>query len=159
MGLISRVLGRGLGQTARDVGTAVEGVAEVFRPNAEASAARADAQLLNARSQFTAEFTPARTGFDKAVDGLNRLPRPLLAFGTLGLFAFAMLDPVGFGQRMAGLTHVPEPLWWLLGAVVSFYFGARELHHQRQRSAPPPKPQAPLEADRNPILDAVRPLL
>ena len=30
---------------------------------------------------------------------------------------------------------MPEPLWWLLGAIVSFYFGARELHHQRSRSA------------------------
>jgi hypothetical protein len=26
---------------------------------------------------------------------------------------------------------VPEPLWWLLGAIVSFYFGARELHYLR----------------------------
>ena len=26
---------------------------------------------------------------------------------------------------MAGLALVPEPLWWLLGAIVSFYFGAR----------------------------------
>jgi hypothetical protein len=34
---------------------------------------------------------------------------------------------------MQGLQLVPEPLWWLLGAIVSFYFGARELHHQRTR--------------------------
>ncbi|MEP3635218.1 MAG: 3TM-type holin, partial [Shimia thalassica] len=27
--------------------------------------------------------------------------------------------------RMAGLALVPEPLWWLLGVVVSFFFGAR----------------------------------
>lgn len=26
---------------------------------------------------------------------------------------------------MAGIALVPEPLWWLLGAIVSFYFGAR----------------------------------
>jgi len=36
-----------------------------------------------------------------------------------------MVDPVWFGERMAGLALVPEPLWWLLGAIVSFYFGAR----------------------------------
>ena len=36
---------------------------------------------------------------------------------------------------MQGLALVPEPLWWLLGAIVSFYFGARELHHQRNRAA------------------------
>ena len=26
---------------------------------------------------------------------------------------------------MQGIALVPEPLWWLLGVVVSFYFGAR----------------------------------
>lgn len=78
-------------------------------------------------------------GLDIAVDGvigpqingLNRLPRPMLALGTLGLFIFAMVDPEAFGARMVGLDAVPEPLWWLLGAIVSFYFGARELHYFR----------------------------
>ena len=37
---------------------------------------------------------------------------------------------------MQGLALVPEPLWWLMGAVVSFYFGARELHHVRTRTTP-----------------------
>jgi hypothetical protein len=44
-----------------------------------------------------------------------------------------MGDPAGFSVRMQGLALVPEPLWWLLGAIVSFYFGARELHYQRAR--------------------------
>jgi hypothetical protein len=26
---------------------------------------------------------------------------------------------------MTGIALVPDPLWWLLGAIVSFYFGAR----------------------------------
>jgi hypothetical protein len=59
------------------------------------------------------------------MDGLNRLPRPALALGTLGLFVSAMVDPVWFASRMQGIALVPEPLWWLLGAIVSFYFGAR----------------------------------
>ena len=60
----------------------------------------------------------------------------MLALGTLGLFGYAMAAPAGFSTRMQGLALVPEPLWWLLGAVVSFYFGARELHHQRTRALP-----------------------
>ena len=36
---------------------------------------------------------------------------------------------------MEGLALVPDPLWWLLGAIVSFYFGARELHYQRARQS------------------------
>ena len=48
-----------------------------------------------------------------------------MAFGVLGLFIAAMVDPIWFADRMAGLSLVPEPLWWLLGAIVSFYFVAR----------------------------------
>jgi excisionase family DNA binding protein len=57
--------------------------------------------------------------------GINRIPRPALALGTLGLFVTAMVDPIWFAARMQGIALVPEPLWWLLGVVVSFYFGAR----------------------------------
>lgn len=59
------------------------------------------------------------------MDGLNRLPRPALALGTLGLFVSAMVAPLWFAERMQGIALVPEPLWWLLGVIVSFYFGAR----------------------------------
>jgi hypothetical protein len=49
----------------------------------------------------------------------------MMALGTLGLLASAMADPVWFAERMVGIALVPEPLWWLMGAIVSFYFGAR----------------------------------
>ncbi len=77
-------------------------------------------------AQFGAEFARAPAGlFDRFIDALNRLPRPALALGTLGLFVSAMVDPVWFASRMQGIALVPEPLWWLMGAIVSFYFGAR----------------------------------
>ena len=99
---------------------------EVFRPNAEREAMRDAARQAAALGQFAAEFGLERKGwFDRVVDGLNRLPRPMLAFGTLGLFVTAMADPVWFAKRMQGIALVPEPLWWLMGAIVSFYFGAR----------------------------------
>ncbi|EAR52820.1 hypothetical protein OG2516_01299 [Oceanicola granulosus HTCC2516] len=98
----------------------------VFRENAEAGAAREASTKDAALAQFAAEFVRPRKGlFDRVIDGLNRLPRPMLAFGTLGLFVVAMADPVWFAGRMQGLALVPEPLWWLMGAIVSFYFGAR----------------------------------
>ncbi|MCU9839778.1 holin family protein [Ruegeria sp. WL0004] len=104
----------------------VRETAEVFRENAEAGAARARDVQMGALDQFAAEFTVSRRGgFDRIMDGLNRLPRPALAMGTLGLFVAAMTDPIWFAERMQGLALVPEPLWWLLGVVVSFYFGAR----------------------------------
>ncbi len=90
-------------------------------------------------AQHGQEFAVPRQGwFDGFVNGLNRLPRPLLALGTMALFIYAMVEPIGFGIRMEGLQRVPEPLWWLLGAIVGFYFGAREAHHFRHRVWPAP---------------------
>ncbi|MEO0358542.1 MAG: holin family protein [Pseudomonadota bacterium] len=122
MGLMDRIFGWVFGGGRN----AVVEVAEVFRENAEGQAVRA-ADLQRATiDQMAAEFThPNKGGFDRFMDGINRIPRPALALGTLGLFVAAMADPDWFASRMAGLAHVPEPLWWLLGAIVSFYFGAR----------------------------------
>ncbi|MBI1416702.1 MAG: carboxylesterase [Limimaricola sp.] len=122
MGLIGKIVallfGNGRNVIAETVGA--------FRPNAEAQAARAAEGQDKALAQFAAEFAKPQTGlFDRLIDGLNRLPRPLLAFGTLGLFVSAMVDPIWFASRMQGIALVPEPLWWLMGAIVSFYFGAR----------------------------------
>lgn len=117
---------------ARVLGQTVTSVAEVFRPNATRKLELGHDAYLAAHASHSAEFAHQRNGwFDSAVNGLNRLPRPLLALGTLGLFIYAMADPAGFQHRMMALSAVPEPLWWLLGAVVAFYFGAREAHHLR----------------------------
>ncbi|SDY55062.1 holin family protein [Citreimonas salinaria] len=114
--------------------------AEVFRVNAEKQSGRVHEAGNAALAQFAAEFGGTRTTwFDGFVDGLNRLPRPLMAFGTIGLFAAAMADPVWFAARMVALQQVPEPLWYLLGAIVGFFFGARELHKSRSIQAPRPE--------------------
>ena len=134
MGVMGKILGAG--RAARGLGEAVGGVAEVFVGNRAARDAMAGQLATTAVEQFGAEFARAGASrFDGFVNGLNRLPRPLLALSTLGLFGYAMAEPNGFGTRMQSLALVPDPLWWLLGAIVSFYFGARELHHQRTRSA------------------------
>ncbi|MEY8837798.1 holin family protein [Cribrihabitans sp. XS_ASV171] len=104
----------------------VKETAEVFRENAEAGATREVELRARALAQLGDEFALQRKGrFDRFVDALNRLPRPALALGTLGLFVAAMVNPLWFAERMQGIALVPEPLWWLLGVIVSFYFGAR----------------------------------
>jgi hypothetical protein len=122
MGLIGQILGALFGGE-RNV---VAETAEVFRVNAEAQAQRGHAAQASSLAQFGGEFRIAQRGwFDRLMDALNRVPRPAMALGTLGLFTAAMVDPVWFAARMAGISLVPEPLWWLLAAIVSFYFGAR----------------------------------
>lgn len=123
--------------------------AEVFVENAEAGANREAAYRAAALGQFAQEFAVPRRGmFDRFMDGLNRLPRPALAIGTLGLFVMAMIDPIWFAARMQGIALVPEPLWWLMGAIVSFYFGARhQIKGQEfQRSIAATMAQAPVAA-------------
>lgn len=137
------------------LGDAARGVAEVFVPSAtrrmELSAEAQQAALRQLGEEYQ---HPALSGFDRMVNGLNRMPRPFLAFGTLGLFVYAMVDPAGFGLRMTGLNTVPEPLWWLLGAIVAFYFGARETWYFRNTKIKPGSgPQAPEAEEPNAALE------
>ncbi|MDJ0627222.1 MAG: holin family protein [Rhodobacter sp.] len=154
MGLIDGVFGLLFGN-GRNV---IRDTAEVFRENAEAGAARLHDMRVATLEQFASEFAVPRKGwFDRFMDALNRVPRPALALGTLGLFVSAMVDPIWFASRMQGISLVPEPLWWLLGAIVSFYFGAR---HQAkgqefQRSIAATMARAP-EVTRN--IDSLRAL-
>lgn len=145
MGMIGKLIGGPAAVTA--LGEAAKGVAEVFLPSATRKLELSAEAQMAALRQLGEEYQhPALSWFDRMVNGLNRLPRPCLAFGTLGLFTYAMVDPEAFARRMVGLNAVPEPLWWLLGAIVAFYFGARETHYFRSRGVVSPfAPAAPSE--------------
>lgn len=137
MGVIGKLVGAPAAVTA--LGEAAKGVAEVFVPSATKRMELSAEVQAAALRQLGEEYqNPALGWFDRLVNGLNRLPRPMLAFGTIGLFVYAMLDPVAFAARMVGLNAVPEPLWWLLGAIVAFYFGARETYYFRNRPVTSP---------------------
>ncbi|PIB24830.1 methionine synthase I [Amylibacter kogurei] len=143
MGLIGKILG--VGKAVERVGRTAERVSEVFVPNKTEKQKQEYQQYRASLDQYAQEFTLAPMGlFNSFVNGLNRLPRPMLAFGTMGLFVFAMINPAAFSLRMVGLNQVPEPLWWLLGAIVSFYFGAREMHHFRSNTIKIPQNLAPM---------------
>ena len=110
MGLIAGVMAVLTGQSAR-----IEGLAALLR-----------AQFDGAEGAGTLGLQGRpKAGFDRTMDALNRLPRPLMALGTLALIAAALIDPVWFSARMDALAQMPEALWWLIGAVISLFFGAR----------------------------------
>lgn len=155
MGLIERLFDILFGG-GRNV---VAETAEVFRVNAENADIRDAERRQAALAQFATEFDGQAGRFDRLVDAVNRLPRPAMATGVLALFGAAMVDPVWFAARMQGLAVVPEPLWWLLGAVVSFYFGARHQvkGQQFQRSIAASMARAPQVADNIRRLEALRP--
>jgi hypothetical protein len=150
MGVIGRILAPAAITATAD---AAKGLAEVFTPNATRKMELSAEAQAAALKQLGLEYALAPAGwFDRMVNGLNRLPRPMLAFGTLGLFVYAMVDPASFGARMVGLNAVPEPLWWLLGAVVGFYFGAREAHYFRMKPVVAP-PATTDDTPANPALE------
>lgn len=83
--------------------------------------------------------------YDRLIDAANRLPRPVLVYGTVALMFLALIRPDLFDRGMASLDRMPEELWWLVGAILAGHFGAREAHHLRHRhdhapKAPPEKP-------------------
>ena len=107
---------------------------EVFRPNAELAAARGHEEIMAlseqdmaALQQFAAEFhaRERRTWWDSLVDGLNRLPRPLITLGILAFFVLAPLEPVRFLEIAKVYQVMPDGFWALLSVVVAFYFGGR----------------------------------
>ena len=155
MGMIGKLIGAP-GSVAA-LGEAAKGVAEVFVPSAtKRMEYSAEAQMAALRQLGEEYQHPALSWFDRLVNGLNRMPRPFLAFGTIGLFVYAMIDPQAFALRMVGLNAVPEPLWWLLGAIVAFYFGARETHYFRNRPVISPFTAAGAVPEENAALEEWR---
>ena len=107
---------------------------EVFKPNAEGEAQRGhverlalSAQDLASLEQFAAEFQPRSnpTWWDSFIDGLNRVPRPLITLGVLAFFVLAPLDPLRFAQIARAYELMPDGFWALLSIIVAFYFGGR----------------------------------
>jgi len=109
-------------------------VAEVFTENKENKGQRRhDREIadigrdLASLSQFSAEFhaRQKRTWWDSFVDGLNRLPRPLLTIAVLGFFVLAPLDPIRFLEIAKAYELMPPGYWALLSVIIGFYFGGR----------------------------------
>jgi hypothetical protein len=87
----------------KGIGNAVSGVAKVFVGDKSARDSQDSASNMATLNQFAAEFGRGKTWFDSLIDGINRLPRPFLALGVLGLLVWAPMDPLGFlGPGLAG---------------------------------------------------------
>jgi hypothetical protein len=99
-----------------------------------------------------------RAAYDRLVDAVNRLPRPVMVLGSLALVGSALVAPDWFTARMDALSDMPEPLWWIIGAVLSLHFGARYQDHaqafQREMVAAPVPTSSVTLADASPGQDA-----
>lgn len=124
MGLITQLVAALFG---RD-GNTVKEIAEVFRVNAEAADERGNTLDHAALQQFAAEFVARnqRTWWDSLIDGLNRLPRPLLTLGVFWVLVWTVVDPVMMAEVFTAWSLIPEYAWALIALVVTFFFGGRQ---------------------------------
>ena len=88
MGLIEKLMGFVFGGD-------VQSTVEVFRENSEKSAVPAHVLQQATLTQFATEYRNPRSGFDRFIDGVNRLPPPAMAFGVLGLLSRRCWIPFG----------------------------------------------------------------
>ena len=77
------------------------------------------------------QYRGKRTRFDSLIDGVNRLPRPVIAFGCIGLFVWCIYDPAEFSVAMTALAIMPEWLAIVIGQVILLYMGGRMLNDWR----------------------------
>lgn len=109
-------------------------VTEVFKENSENKGVRSHIERLadmdhdsSVLRQFSEEFHQRnkRTRWDSFVDGLNRLPRPLLTIGILSFFVLTPIYPEKFLEIAQAYQLMPTGYWALLSIIISFYFGGR----------------------------------
>ncbi|MFL0808783.1 MAG: holin family protein [Agarilytica sp.] len=109
-------------------------VVEVFKENEEAKGQRGHIERLSdmeidrsVLSQFSSEFhnRNSRTKWDSFIDGLNRLPRPILTFSVIGFFVLAPINPELFTEIAMAYKVIPNGYWALLSVIIGFYFGGR----------------------------------
>ncbi|WP_425099156.1 3TM-type holin [Tropicibacter sp. S64] len=105
----------------------VREVAEVFKVNAEAADARGNSLDSAALEQFAAEFAARanRTWWDSLVDGLNRLPRPIMALWAIWVLAWTPVNPAFMSEVFAAWAIIPNVVWGVILTIVTFFFGGR----------------------------------
>ena len=109
------------------------------------------AENMSVQNAFAAQMMPRdnRTWWDSLIDGINRLPRPVLTFGIVYLFWFCLDSPAQFAAAMAGLELMPAGGWALMVTIIGFWFGGKYLRDFRA-----PKPMSPDQVKG--ILEAVK---
>lgn len=63
--------------------------------------------------------------WDRFVDSLNRLPRPLFALGSLVLLVIGAVAPDTFASIMVSWGQAPTMVWVVIITVITGFFGGR----------------------------------
>jgi len=136
MGLLDKLRslkGSAVGAVVDSASGAVEkiaGAATASREQREGNVAERDKAV---QESYRAEYVKEnRTWFDIGMDAINRLPRPAMAFGVIALFTIFTVNPAQGALIAEAWAKMPTEMIWLLGAVVTFYFGGRALDKRKK---------------------------
>lgn len=127
MSWFSKITGAGISNT---INSTTGLVGTIFGDKAASNRARHDENIATSQ-QYAAEFQyrGSRNWFDSIIDGLNRIPRPLIAFQVVfspwaGLYMIFNY-PDEWELLTAGLTVLPTGIWIMYSTVIGFFFGGR----------------------------------
>ena len=104
-------------------------LAKTFIGDKAAKEANFHAEQMEIQRGYQSEFlAPEKKGwFNQLIDGYNRLMRPAMTSGIIYLFIWACVDPVEFTLTVQALQIIPDMMWYVLLAIISFWFGGRIL--------------------------------
>ena len=126
LGLVKNLFMGGIGETADKVSGAI---ARFTGDKVQRESNVHDEQMAATNAQAAEfQYRGKRTWFDSLIDGINRLPRPIIAFGCIGLFVWCIYDPAEFSIAMTALAIMPEWLAIVIGQVILLYMGGRMLN-------------------------------
>ena len=137
MSIIGSLLGGGISGAV----DSVTKLAQVFVPNKTERESNIHDEQMSVEDTLAAEASAqqreSRTTWDSFIDGLNRLPRPIIALGVLAVFVWCPLDPVAFSKAMTAYQLVPEWLALLFAQVIALFFGGRMLQNWTMKPVDP----------------------
>lgn len=96
------------------------------KDKAEANVA---AQQTGVSDQLGKEFGHKQNWFDSLIDGLNRLPRPMIVLWVLWILSMSYTDTHKFAEVMAAMSLTPEWLAIIFAQIILLFFGGRMLEN------------------------------
>ncbi len=112
------------------IGKTINNGIEIFKGNKKERDQYDHQENIETQKTYSSEFHNRnnRTLFDSFIDGVNRIPRPAFVLLIIFYFILSYKNPEEFQVLNLGLQTVPENMWVVLGVIITFYFGARELN-------------------------------
>lgn len=127
MGVFSWLFSKAAAGVIESTGEAITKVVRVTKGDKAAVQEHIHDEQMATLSEHAAEFVsrPTRTKWDSFIDGLNRLPRPLIVLWVCVFFVWPFFGPESFLQYVLSMELIPDSLWMIFLTILGFYFGGR----------------------------------